>query len=195
MENRLVARRGSALAIVLTVVALLGGLLVLCAAQFSSLQSEAEDSLFYGRLETASRDALERATVWIERNKPSGPAGDFGDVSLSSGDSADRLAVSLPADIASSVSGTVSTSVSVQWCVFTPADGLGGSSLFPPALFANESGVEIFQQTYDHSSADVAQFFTTERGAWRLIVISQLTGTEASGIRRVTLERVLVLDK
>ncbi len=195
MESRPVTRRGSALAIVLVIAALLGGLLVLCAAQFSSLQSEVEDSLFYGRLETAARDALERATVWVERNKPVGPSGGFDNISMASGDSADRLELSLPSDISSSVSGSITTSVTAQWCVFTPSSGLVASSLYPPAIIANESGVEIFQQTYDHSGADAAQFLSAERGAWRLIVRSQLTGSETSTVRRVTLERVLVLDR
>ncbi len=138
---------------------------------------------------------LEKATVWVERNKPSGPTGGFESVSMAGGDSADRLALSLPADISSSVDGTITTSVTAQWCVFTPASDLTASSAYPPALIANESGVEIFQQTYDHSGADAAQFLSVERGAWRLIVCSQIIGDEASGIRRVTLERVLVLDK
>ncbi len=195
MEGRSVARRGSALAILLVVVSLLGGLLILCAAQFSSLQTEVEDSLFYGRIETAARDALERATFWVERNKPAGPSGGFENVSMAGGDSEDRLEVSLPADISSWSSGTLTTSVKAQWCVFTPASDLKASLLFPPAIIANESGVEIFQQTYDHSGADVAQNLSAERGAWRLIVTSQLTGSESSTIRRVTLERVLVLDR
>lgn len=72
MENRSVAR-GSALVILLATLAALGGLSLILLPRLSALQRQTEDFLIRCKLENAARDALMRATQWVQLHRPAGP--------------------------------------------------------------------------------------------------------------------------
>ena len=78
MEARILKRRGSALAVLLIVVSALIGMLTLEYACWRGVQRGAGDSILQPKLDTAARDALERATMWIFQRKPGNPRGGYG---------------------------------------------------------------------------------------------------------------------
>ncbi len=164
------------------------------------MQSEIEDSLIYGRLETAARDLLEKITLWVEKNKPAGPQGYFEIVEVAKGESLQRLEFALPSEFASCVSGGIAASATMQWCVYIPPPGSQAADLredsdYPPSLAADQKGTGLFRQTFENSYAGGVQNLSAEFGAWRIIVNAKLKDAPESGARRVGFERVLVLDR
>lgn len=198
MENRFVAR-GSALAVLLVVLSLLGGLAALLSVHISELRKETEDILLHGKLETAARDALEQVTAWVRVQRPDGPLGSSEPVKLLRGDTPARLSLSLPDTLTLSASNDVEVSAWLQWCVFDAENiPASESSAFPPAMLSESGGAGFYRQNYAAVEAETMQSRRENYGAWRITVEARFNSDEGNGVkemRRVCFERVLVLEK
>jgi hypothetical protein len=195
VENRPVAR-GSALVILLVVLASLGGLTLILLPRLSSLQSETEDALICGRLENAARSALERATQWVRATRPAGPSGSFEVFHIGSGDGPERLELPVPDKLARTFFEDIEVTTAVQWCLFTVENiPIGRARLFPPSL-ASDAEEVVFCQSYDSVGHGVPCQIRGEKGAWRLVVTARLKDDgEALPARQVSFERVMVLER
>ena len=99
MEARILKRRGSALAVLLIVVSALIGMLTLEYARWRGVQRGAGDSILQPKLDTAARDALERATMWIFQRKPGNPRGGYGVMPISPAVGPEQLEIAVPVEI------------------------------------------------------------------------------------------------
>jgi hypothetical protein len=198
MENRFV-ERGSALAVLLAVLALLGSLAALLAVHVSALRQETEDVLLNGRLATAARDTLEHVTSWVQIHRPDGPLGNCEPVMLSPGDAPSRLDLFLPEALRShTIEGAV-ISARLQWCVFDAENiRISEAPEFPPSLLSETDSAGFFRQSFPSAAAETGQNQRGTMGAWRITVNARFLhdeGDNAKQMRRVCFERVLVLEK
>ena len=195
MENRSVAR-GSGLVILLATLAALGGLSLILLPRLSALQRQTEDFLIRCKLENAARDALMRATQWVQLHRPAGPSGSFEIFHIGGDDGPQRLELSLPSKVASRLSEGIEVTTRLQWCLFTVENiPLGKARDFPPSLVLSPDEA-AFRQSFDSVNAHAVQDMGGETGAWRLVVTAHLKDDARTvPSRQVCFERVMVLER
>ena len=223
MEARALKRRGSALAILLIVVSALVGMLALEYARWHWLQRSADDSILQPKLDTAARDALERATRWLFQRKPENPRGGYGVMSISPTIGPEQLEIAVPAEIGRFSTADAEVESRVQWCLFTVSPFLNGNSrlitpnpmpmrftvspflngnsrvaAYPPSLgglWSEGDSPLVFRQSYTQLQTGQAGRPLFQKGAWRIVVTARPRSSAADALHAVTLERVVLVER
>lgn len=200
MEARILKRRGSALAVLLIVVSALIGMLTLEYACWRGVQRGAGDSILQPKLDTAARDALERATMWIFQRKPGNPRGGYGVMPISPAVGPEQLEIAVPGEIGRSSTADAEVESRVQWCLFTVVPSLNANarvSAYPPAvggLWADDGPPPVFRQSYAQLQMGQAERPLFQKGAWRVVVTAR-PRSAADALHVVTLERVVLVER
>lgn len=200
MEGWAVKRRGSALAVLLIVVSVLGGLLALEYARWRRLQRDVGDSILQAKLDTAARDALELVTGWLFQRKPENPRGEYGVMTVSPKAGPEQLEIPLPAEIGRFSTTDAEVEIRVQWCLFAVSPYLNANSRvaeYPPSLngLATGASPRIFRQSYAQLQPGRTGQTLSRKGAWRVAVAARPRSPLPGALHTVALERVVVVER
>lgn len=201
MEARALKRRGSALAILLIVVSALIGMLALEYARWRWLQRSADDSILQPKLDTAAREALERATRWLFQRKPENPRGGYGVMSISPTIGPEQLEIAVPEEIARFSTADAEVESRVQWCLFAVSPFLNGNSrvaAYPPSLgglWSEGDSPLVFRQSYTQLQVGQTGRPLFQKGAWRIVVTARPRSPAANALHAVTVERVVLVER
>lgn len=199
-------KHGSAFAVTLVIVSVLGTMLTLSWLKWHPLRRQAEDALLHITLENTAFDMLEQVTYWINQNKPLNPTdGTHSVMMLLSSDKPDILRVELPEQLSRTVLGTIQTDSAVYWCRFTPPSRLNWRVLpkdYPPSFSQasggakNSEGKSFFAQSFRQAYAEKSSPVSANTLFYKISVTAQPVNLQSAfDWREVAVERVISVER